>query len=98
MSEIVIPKGTEYTLVVPIKRDASEKLTFYMRDIDEAVYSGAKSLIDQKKELAAVRMIIQQLMLPGSDAIDKLNFIGLQAASAKIVELITPMDADLKKN
>lgn len=98
MSETTIPKGTEYTLTVPIKRDASEKLTFYMKDIDEAVYTAAKSLIDQKKETAAVRLIIQQLMLPGSDPIEKLNFIGLQAASAKIVELITPMDAELKKN
>lgn len=98
MSEPKIPTGTEYTLTVPIKRDRSETLTFYLKDIDEAVYGYAKTLIDQKKELEAVRAIIKALMLPGSDSIEKLNFIGLQAASAKIVELITPMDADLKKN
>lgn len=97
MSE-TIPQGTEYILTVPIKRDRSETLTFYLRDIDEPVYNFAKSLIDQKKELEAVRAIIKNLSLSGSDPIEKLNFIGLQAASAKIVELITPMDADLKKN
>lgn len=93
------PKGTEFILTVPNDRKANgEKLTFYLKDVDEAVFVGAKALIDQKKDFDAVRMMIKALSLPGSSDVSKMTFVALQAATSKIIELITPLDAELKKN
>lgn len=97
--EVKLPEGAEFTLVIPLDRGGKRKATFHLKEIDEDIFLGAKKMIDQGKHFEAVRMVIKALWV-GGDSIDLLskNFVAINAASKAVVELITPLDADLKKN
>lgn len=102
MDEVKIPDGTVFTMKVPLDRDRSKFGTFYLREMEEATFLAAKSLLDNKKHFDAVRMILSALCLPGSDSVDLLKgpsgFIGLNSASVLVAELIEPLEGELKKN
>ena len=98
-----VPEGAVFTLTVP--RDRSEnpqKAVFYLKEMTEEVFMAAKTFINQKKTFDAVRLIIQALSLPGSDSVELLKgpngFIALNAAGLQIIELLDPLEGELKKN
>lgn len=95
-----VPEGTVFTVTVPLDRNQTKTATFYLKEMEEAVFLAAKSLQDQNKPGDAVRLIVKELSLPGSDSVELLrnNFIALNSASRPVMELFMPLDADLKKN
>src|SRR5579859_6692399 len=98
-----LPEGTVFTLVVPLDRKGT-KATYYLRDVDEEVYLMFKDMVNSNKTLDAVRLFIEQLALPGSDNLallrpnKKNNFIALNAAGEKVLDITASLDAELKKN
>lgn len=96
-----LPDGCVFTLTVPTSRDKKgQKLTFYLKDLDEVTFMAAKSLVDTGKTFDGMRLMLKSLSLPGSDSVDILkdNFIAMGAATAVLMELLVPEEAELKKN
>jgi hypothetical protein len=89
----------DYTLIVPLNREKTETATFYLRDIDETVFMATRSMLDQRKELEAVMVMIKALRVGGDDP-DKIknNFIAKQSASFLLGEFMEPVKGELKKN
>lgn len=100
MEEQKVPAGTVMTVIVPLDRSQTKKATFYLSEMKEDIFLASKALQDQGKHGDAVRMIVKMLSLPGSDSADLLkdNFVALNSASKPIIELITPIEAEVKKN
>lgn len=102
MEEIKLPEGTAFTLVVPLNRDKSKEATFYLREVDEETFMAFKSMVNAKKTFDAVRLVIKSLSLPGSDDVKTLSglngFIGVNAAGILILDLLEPLEGELKKN
>lgn len=94
-----VPQNAAFTLVVPLDRERTKTATFHIKDITESVYLAAKAMIDAGKQFDAVRMIIKALHVGGDDpALLNDNFVAVSSASKMIVELIVPLDGELKKN
>lgn len=89
----------DFTMVVPLNRSRTKTATFYLRDIDETTYTVTRKLLDERKELEAVMVMIKSLKV-GGDEIDliKDNFIAKQSASYLLAEIMEPVKGDLKKN
>ncbi len=94
-----LPKGADFTLVVPLDRGGKNNATFHIKELTEDVFMAAKSMIDKGKDYDAVRMVIKALWV-GGDSTDLLvgNFVAINSASKLILELIQPIQGDLKKN
>lgn len=99
-TEIQAPQGTVFTLKVPLDRNNEKTATFYLRELDEETYLAFKTLISSNKPFDATRMMVKSLSLKGSDDVSTLknNFVAVNAAGVQLVELIAPLDAELKKN
>lgn len=97
--EIKTPVGTVFTLTLPLDRDG-KKATFFLKDMDEALYFAMRELLDARKTYDAYRLIIKSLSLPGSDDVSLLknNYVAMNSASVALIEIITPLNGELKKN
>ena len=98
-----MPEGTVFTLIVPLDRSATpKKATYYLREVDEETFMMFKSMVNAKKTFDGVRLLIQALSLPGSDSVELLKgpkgFVGTNAAGMQVLELLDPLEAELKKN
>lgn len=94
-----VPKGTSFTLTVPLDRQKTSFAVFHIKDMDEDVYMGAKTLIDKGKDFDAVRMIVSALRVGGDDITKiKGNFIAMQSLARLVLEFMEPVDGELKKN
>jgi hypothetical protein len=93
-----IVKG-DFTLTVPLNREKTKMATFEIREMDEDVYNMARTFLDKGKEFDAVRMIIKALRVSGDDPNLLVgNFIATKSASILILDLIEPVEGELKKN
>jgi hypothetical protein len=94
-----IPKGTAFTMIVPLNRDRSQSATFHIKEMSEDVFMAAQSLIDAKKDFEAVRLIIKALQT-GGDPVDVLrdNFVGIRSASRLVAKFMEPVEGELKKS
>lgn len=94
-----VPNGAAFTLTVPLDRNRTKSATFHIKEMEEEVFMAAKALIDNKKDFDAVRMIIKALQV-GGDQVEVLkgNFIAMQAAARLVLELMAPVEGELKKN
>ncbi len=96
------PEGTAFTLTVPLNRDKSKTATFFLREVDEETFMAFKSMVNAKKTFDAVRLVIKSLSIPPSDDVKLLTgkdgFIGVNAAGILILDLLEPLEGDLKKN
>jgi hypothetical protein len=90
------PLGAVVTLKVPSRNG---ELIFHLREIDEAVFLAANTLIDSGKPLDAIRMVIKALLIKGDDP-NLLNedFRASQTASKLIQKFLEPVPGELKKN
>lgn len=97
--ETQAPQGAAFTLTVPLDR-AGKTATYYLKEMEEDIYLAAKSLMENKKEPEAVRLMVKALCLPGSDSPDLLknNFIAVNSAASVVLKLVEPLEAELKKN
>ena len=95
-----VPVGTVMTIKVPLDRSKTQTATFYLKEMTEDVFLASKSLMDVGKQFDAVRLIIKSLSLSGSDQADvlKTNFIAMNSMRNAVIELIEPIDAEVKKN
>lgn len=92
-------KQGAFTLEVPLDRDKKQMATFHIKDMQEDVYMAAKALIDKGKDFDAVRMIIKALYLSGDNPdLLKDNFVAIRSASRLILQLMEPIEGELKKN
>jgi len=98
--EVKAPQGTAFILTVPLDREGKNKATFFLKEMDEETFMAAKAYTDAKKDFEAVRFMINALSLEGSAPITSLkgNFIAVNSATKKVLEIINPLDAELKKN
>lgn len=94
-----LPKGAVFTLKVPLNREKTEFAIFHIKEMEEDVYQGARSLIDKKKDFDAVRMVVQTLRV-GGDQIERVkgNFVAMNSLARMVLELIEPVEGELKKN
>jgi len=93
-------KKGDFTLKVPVDR---EQKTFYeieLNDIDEPTYVMVQKVLNAGKQSEAVRLMVQQLWVGGNCTYEQFagNFIAVHSASQALIELITPLDGELKKN
>jgi hypothetical protein len=93
----------DFTLIVPLTRvpinQGGKSATFYLRDIDEAVFLAVRSMVDMGKVFDAARMMVKTLWVGGdSPEILNTNFIATNAANSLLIELIRPAEGELKKN
>lgn len=87
-----------FTLVVPLDRDKTKVATYQLREMDEQTFNAARALIDNKKDFDAVRLIVKSLYVSG-DSIDYLKeFVAVNSAAKSVLELIKPIEGELKKN
>jgi hypothetical protein len=95
-----LEESADYVIRVPLDKHAKKMATFYLKEMREDIYIAAQSMIDQKKSLDAVRMIIKNLSMPGSDSVEVLkdNFVAVNAAAKYILEILTPVAGEIKKN
>jgi hypothetical protein len=99
--ELKSPEGTVLTFTIPLSREKDCKTaTFYLKEMQEDVYLYVKSLQDAGKSGDAIRAIVKQLSLPGSDSVEVLkdNFVALNAAAKPVMQLLDPLEAEVKKN
>lgn len=99
MSEV--KKNTpDFYLTVKVNRRSDEMVTLGLRELDEATYIMAAKMIDNGKTLEAVRAIINNLCVEGDSkkVTSPENFQAARAAIRPILELIEPLDGELKKN
>lgn len=89
----------DFTMIVPLNRDKTKTATFYLRDIDETTYSVTRKLLDERKEIEAVMVMIKSLRVGGDD-VDAIkdNFIAKQSASYLLSKFLEPVQGELKKN
>lgn len=94
-------KKGAFTLTVPLTRDENgAKATFELRDLDEDTYLVVSNLLSKEnKGFDAIRLMVKELWVAG-DPPEVLNgnFIAVNAASKVLLQLIVPMEAELKKN
>ena len=93
----------DFTLIVPLSRtpikEGGKSATFYLRDIDEAVFLAVRSMVDSGKVFDAARMMVKTLWVGGdSPEILNTNFIATNAANNLLIKLIVAEDGELKKN
>jgi len=89
----------DFTLTVSKERGSDEKLEIGLRDIDEQTFLAANKLIQNDKELEAVRFLIRQLRVSGCAAEDICsNFFAIRSATAPLMEIIRPLEGSIKKN
>jgi len=88
-----------WTLRVPKDRDQKEFFEMQLRDIDEPTFLYAIQLINAGKEFEAVRFLLKELRVSG-DSVEELNknFVAVRAANSALIEMITPLEGELKKN
>lgn len=91
-------KGT-FTLKVPKDRSLKDHFVIELRDMDESVYLTTMKLINAGKQTEAVKFVVKNLRVGGDSADDfAQNFLAVQSANLALVELITPLEGELKKN
>lgn len=88
----------EFQLTVRVDRKSDKKITVGLKELDEQTYLAATRLIDNGKILDAVRVIIANLCISGNAKEITENFHATRAALKPILELIEPLDGELKKN
>ena len=94
-----IPKGAVYTMRIPLDRDKTNHATYHIKDIDEAVYLAARKLFDADKDHDAVKMMLKALLVQPSDDVALIdNFVSLRSLVRMFMQLITPVEGELKKN
>lgn len=95
-----VPAGTVFSITVPLDRNKTKFATFHLKEVEESIYLAAKSLQDANKSGDAIRLMIKELSLEGSDQVELLknNFIALNAASVPVMDMLKPLDAEVKKN
>jgi hypothetical protein len=94
-----VPKGADFTLIVPLDRKKTNSATFHIKELTEDVYLAAMSLIDKDKDLDATRLIIKSLHVGGDDpSLLNNNLIASLAARKLVREIMAPLDGELKKN
>ena len=103
--EVDLPKHrfakSELDKAEPKAKDKVKKENFFtisLRDIDETVWSMAKSLADAGKDLECTKMVLKELH-SGGDNIDEVlnNFTAVNSARIIVTELVSPLDVELKK-
>lgn len=88
-----------WTLKVPKDRSEKEFFKIEMRDIDEPTYLYAMQLLNAGKEFEAVRFVIKELRVSGDSAEEiNSNFVAIRAANSALIDMMTPLSGELKKN
>ena len=90
-----------FTLTISLDREKNgKKAVFHLKEMDEETFMAARAFIDAKKDFDAVRLIISQCRLSGSDDVSVLkgNLPAILTASKYILEMIQPLEGELKKN
>jgi len=87
-----------YEVKLPKKRGGKEFYKIELKEIDEETYIMASSLVKAGKDVEATKMVLKGLHV-GGDVIDEVlnNFIAVQAGMTVVLDLITPMEVELKK-
>lgn len=94
-----IPLGTVFTLIVPLDRKKSKTATFYLKDIEEAVFVAARDLIEKKKPLDAAVFMIKNMRIDGDDiSVFNENLVAKRSAADLMAEILEPVEGELKKN
>jgi hypothetical protein len=94
-----VPAGTEFTLIVPLDRKKTKQATFYLKDIDEAIFLAAKDMISKGKGLDAAVFMIKNMRLGGDEvSVFTDNLVAKRSAADLIAEILEPVEGELKKN
>lgn len=90
----------DFLMEVPKSRNPSdEKLVIGIKDLDEATYLAAAKLIDAGKDTEATKFLLKQLRVSGCSAEEICgNFIALRSASQLMLQILRPVEGELKKN
>lgn len=97
--EVIVPKGTEWTLKLPTDRKDGIA-TFYLKDVDVDLFIAVKAMIEQDKYRDGINMFFTSLIIEGSDPVSLIttNFITFQAAQRAMMKILEPLPFEVKKN
>ena|SRR5687768_4664884 len=89
----------DFTLTVSKGRNTDEKFVVGLKDIDEQTFLAAYKLIKNDKEIEATKFLIRQLRVSGDPAEEVCaNFHAVRAAQEPLMEMVRPLEGELKKN
>lgn len=89
----------DFVLKVRKSRESEELIEMGLKDIDEATFLAANSFMKKDRELDAVKFLIKNLRVSGAKVEEITdNFIALRASVIPLMELIRPLEGELKKN
>jgi hypothetical protein len=94
------PAESVFTLTIPLDRSGKKKATYHIKEIDEDVYLAARTYFDKDKDFDAVKLMIKALLVQPSDdpALLNGNFVACRSAVKMFLEILKPVDGELKKN
>jgi len=97
--EVKAPEGTAYTLTVPLDRKKTKSAVYHLKEVDEQIFMAVKSLIDSDRDFDGVRMFIREHRIGGDDpGLLNNNFVAIRSASVLVMDLLKPVEGELKKN
>lgn len=88
-----------YELKLPKNRSNTDFWTINLKELDEITYMAVSKLVKNDKEIEATKMLLKELY-SGGDDIEEVckDFGAVHAAMRPALEILTPLDANLKKN
>lgn len=91
-------KNADYTVKLPKDRQGLDSFEIELTEIDEATYMVASQLAKAGKDVEATKMVLRELHAGGDDIEEVLkNFVSVQAGMSVVLELLSPLEVDLKK-
>jgi hypothetical protein len=95
-----VPKGTVFTMILPLDRDDKTKIaTYYLKDMDIDLYIAIQAYVEAKKYREAMVMMFSSLKVGGDDVqLISTNWIAFSAAQTQMMKLLEPIPGELKKN
>ena len=92
-------KGTYTVVAYKGDTEADGKFEFVLKELDEVTYLAAQRLIANGKETEAIKMIISALRVGGDDPVEFGKCLkAVLSARKAVLQMITPLDGELKKN
>jgi hypothetical protein len=88
-----------YTISIQKNRGSDERISIILKEIDEPTYVMVRGMLNKDKEMEAAKFLLKTLRIGGVSADEITNdFRRLQACIFPLLEFLTPLDGELKKN
>lgn len=86
-----------YELELP--KRGGDTFNIMLKELDEATYIAVSNLVKAGKDVEATKLLLRQLHSGGDNIEDVVSdFVAVHSAMRPILEILTPLEATLKKS